>query len=308
MIPVKLLFQLIKLSLLLLICPSWAVSLKSFAQQKPIVVIVPSYNTEKWCSHALRSILNQNYENYRVIFIDDSSQDDTLNCAFSFLREYKIPFTSITFDDSNWPLKESVGLFKNRLSIIGNQKWIIIHNKNRSFALANIYKAVFSCPDDAIIVLLDGDDWLAHPRVFLELNKIYSKKNVWLTHGSFIEYPTAQTEWSIPIPKNIIRQNLFRNYRSPSHLRTFYAALFKKIDINDLLYENNFLIATWDIGIMIPMIEMAGERHHFIRKINYVYNVQNTLNDNKVRPELQRKLETIIRKKPRYKRIDSIFS
>lgn len=183
-----------------------------------------------------------------------------------------------------------------------------------SFAVRAAKWGIHSCPDDVIIALIDGDDWLAHPNVFREINQIYSKKNVWLTHGSFTEYPSFHSSsksnwaWSTPIPTNIIQRNLFRNYFVPAHLRTFYVALFKKIDIKDLLYKDNFLATTGDVAIMIPMIEMAGERHHFMRKINYIYNTSNALNDRKIKPKLQEQLVHFIRKKQRYTRIYSLFS
>lgn len=295
-------------------CSYSKASTKSTITQKTIVVIVPSYNTEKWCHRTLESILFQHYDNYRVIFIDDSSIDNTLHCIHSFLQSRKIHFTSITFDDSHVRLQKAADSFKKQILNAQPQKWTIVHNKNRCLALENIYRGIHSCPDDVIIALIDGDDWLAHPNVFREINQIYSKKNVWLTHGSFTEYPSFHSSsksnwaWSTPIPTNIIQRNLFRNYFVPAHLRTFYAALFKKIDIKDLLYKDNFLATTGDVAIMIPMIEMAGERHHFMRKINYIYNTSNALNDRKIKPKLQEQLVHFIRKKQRYTRIYSLFS
>src|SRR5437868_2077214 len=41
--------------------------------QKPIVVIIPSYNNVQWCVKNIESVLTQNYSNYRVIYIDDCS-------------------------------------------------------------------------------------------------------------------------------------------------------------------------------------------------------------------------------------------
>ena len=45
--------------------------------ERPIVVIVPSYNNYKWCNSNIDSVLNQNYNNYRVIYINDCSSDET---------------------------------------------------------------------------------------------------------------------------------------------------------------------------------------------------------------------------------------
>lgn len=46
--------------------------------QKPLVsVIVPSYNEEVNCVRTVKSLLNQDYENLEIIFVDDGSKDST---------------------------------------------------------------------------------------------------------------------------------------------------------------------------------------------------------------------------------------
>jgi len=51
---------------------------------------------------------------------------------------------------------------------------------------------------------------------------------------------------------------------------------------------------------------MAGSRHKFIKKINYIYNVANEINVNKVNTELQRNLDAYIRSQPPYKKLKSM--
>ena len=166
--------------------------------------------------------------------------------------------------------------------------------------MENLYRAIQSCDEQSIIVTLDGDDWFAHQNVLSELNTIYTTQEVWYTHGTLVEYPHGAKGWSIPIPPEIISENTFRQFRCPSHLRTFYAWLFNKIELEDLMYEDFFLPMTWDMGIMYPIAEMAGSRHVFISTVSYVYNMANQINDNKVNAELQRELDRYIRNKKPY--------
>ncbi len=248
----------------------------SAAQEKPIIVLTTAYNCKQWAEKNVHSILNQKYSNYRVVYVDDASQDGTADIVENLVRAHgkKIDFH-------------------------------LIRNHERVGALANIYHAIHNeCEDDAIIVSLDGDDWFYDSRVLRKLNDVYSSKEIWLTHGTLIEHPSQSKGWSLPIPKKIVAQNAFRTYRCPSHLRTFYAWLFKKIQLEDLLYEGKFFVMTWDQAMMFPMIEMAGDRHAFIRDITYVYNVINPINDNKIDAQLQRDLEVYIRSKPPYQRLD----
>ena len=97
----------------------------------------------------------------------------------------------------------------------------------------------------------------------------------------------------------------FRTYRCPSHLKTFYAWLFKKIDVEDLKIGGEFFPMTWDQAMMFPMLEMAGDRHAFIKETLYVYNMTNPINDNRVNAKLQRDLEKRIRSKPSYDKLRS---
>lgn len=54
----------------------------------PLVsVIIPAYNAEKYISEALTSILNQTYQNWEVIFLDDGSIDKTFAIAQSFAKK-----------------------------------------------------------------------------------------------------------------------------------------------------------------------------------------------------------------------------
>jgi glycosyltransferase involved in cell wall biosynthesis len=247
----------------------------NYSLEKPIVVLITSYNNSKWLEKNLTSVVRQKYSNYRVIYVDDCSTDDTAKMA-----------------------KEFVAVSEQM------DKFTIVCNRERVGALANIYEAVHSCKDEEIIVSLDGDDWLSDRYVLKKINRAYSYSDVWLTHGTLVEFPTNIRTWSIPIPDQIVKSNSFRAYRCPSHLRTFYAWLFKKIDIEDLMYDGHFFPMTWDQAMMFPMIEMAGERHAFIPETVYIYNLVNSINDNKVNADLQNSLEKLIRSKPPYQRLD----
>lgn len=243
--------------------------------EKPIVVIIPSYNNIKWYKKNLSSVFEQRYSNYRVIYIDDCSTDDTGNAVEKYVTE------------------------KNQ-----QHRFKLERNYERVGALANLYGAIHSCKDNEIIVLIDGDDWLYHPNVFKELNKVYNSGEVWFTHGKMTEYPTYDSRWGEPIPPHIIEQKAYRTYKHPTHLRTFYAWIFKKIRLQDFLYNGEFLRMAWDMAIMFPLSEMAEERHVYITDVNYVYNICNPINDCKVDAKLQQDMERLIRNRPPYQRLE----
>lgn len=49
-----------------------------------VSIIIPAYNTEKYIKHCLDSILNQSYQNFEVIIIDDCSTDNTIEIIHGY--------------------------------------------------------------------------------------------------------------------------------------------------------------------------------------------------------------------------------
>jgi glycosyltransferase involved in cell wall biosynthesis len=275
------------------------------AEEREMVIVIPSYNNEAWYSKNLLSAFEQNYNKFRILYINDCSKDLTGEKVAEFaLLKRPDSFCVVTFDDNSLTdIEERTEKFKE----IVNQNtafFTLVNNTSRCGALENLYRAIYSCQDDHIIVTLDGDDWLLDNDVLKRLNKVYNSSEIWMTHGRFIEYPHGGTQWCEPVPTELVQSNDVRKFKCPSHLRTFYAWIFKKIALEDLLYEEKFFPMTWDMAMMYPILEMAGERHAFISEFNYVYNMMNPINDGKVNAELQRELDALIRKKKPYQRLE----
>lgn len=244
-------------------------------EEKSFVIIIPSYNNIKWYKSNLDSVLEQNYSNYRIVYVDDCSTDGTAEAVQEYLRR-KAPKIPVSFTK----------------------------NYERVGAMANLYGAIHSCKDHEIAVLVDGDDWLYHDDVLKHLNEIYSSGEIWFTHGNLIEYPMGNVTWCEPFPPEVIANKTYRKFKCPSHLRTCYVWLFKKIRLQDFLYKGEFLRMAWDMAIMYPLAEMAEERHAFVSEVTYAYNMSNPINDNKVDADLQNLLDRVIRNRPPYSRLD----
>ncbi len=64
-----------------------------------------------------------------------------------------------------------------------------------------------------------------------------------------------------------------------SHLRSAYTWLFKKIKLEDLKKENEFIHSATDLATMYPMLEMAGKNKvKFIRDVLYLYRIHSSNN------------------------------
>lgn len=244
---------------------------------KRFAILITSYNNAEWYKANLSSVFDQDYDNYRVIYVDDASDDGTAELVEKYIAER------------------------------GQQhRCTLIKNKHRVRALANIYNAVHQCEDDEIVFNFDGDDWLAHNQVFAMINEIYQDPQVWITYGQFKNWPTEQMGYCKPLPDEVVQKQLYRQkWWAPGQLRTFYAWLFKKIHLKDLLFEGpyfqgQFFPANSDLAIYYPMMEMAGHRHKFISEVIYIRNVQTPLNDFKANKDVQVLGSALIRAKKKY--------
>src|SRR3989338_1517611 len=91
--------------------------------EKLFVIIVCSYNNEAWVVKNLDSLFEQNYENYRIIYIDDNSTDSTADIVQNYLKKYD-----------------------------HTKRCLFIHKNTRQYKLANLYTTIHTlCYDDEIV-------------------------------------------------------------------------------------------------------------------------------------------------------------
>jgi len=61
--------------------------------RNPLVsVIMPVYNGEKFISEAIESILNQTYQNWELIIVNDGSTDKTREIIYSFMEDKRVRY------------------------------------------------------------------------------------------------------------------------------------------------------------------------------------------------------------------------
>jgi len=240
-------------------------------------IIIPFYNTEKWIANVVKSVLLQDYKDFQCILIDDISTDSTCD----IIEEL----------------------------ILNDDRFTLVRNTEKKFALRNIYDAIeLSSPSDAdVIVTLDGDDWFATKTVLTKLNERYKDPDCFLTYGSFMEYPSRRVgAESSKYSDYVIENNLFRKDQwRASHLRTFKHIVWKNVNVEDLKdNDGKFYEMTYDQAMMLPMLEICGDKAKFIPDILYVYNKDNPNAVNKIKAQKQHNLMLEIREKTPYEKID----
>jgi hypothetical protein len=239
-------------------------------------LIVPFYNAGDWIQKCIESIKRQNYKNFECYLVDDASTDNSQTLVLE----------SIESDD--------------RFKFISNAK------EQKKYALGNIVKSIedANCKEEDIIILLDGDDWLASQSTLSELSNVYEKENCLLTYGSYVYCPGGMrgVEPS-KYPDYVVKDNSFREDQwRASHLRTFKYKLWKNLKHEDLKDDDGeFYKMTYDQAIMLPLLELSANNSCYIDKVMHVYNKTNPLNVDKIKAQKQFDLAQKIRSKKRYK-------
>ena len=239
-------------------------------------IIIPFYNVEKWIKNCIKSIQLQNHENFQCVLIDDISDDNSYEIAKGMID--------------------------------GDDRFTLIRNKEKKYALRNICEAIeYSSPsDDDVVVVVDGDDWLATKNVLNKLDNFYNDEKCLMTYGSFIEYPTSRIgAEASKYPDDVVENNKFRKdtWRA-SHLRTFKYLVWKEVNHDDLKdADGEYYEMTYDQAMMLPMLEMCGSKAKYINDILYVYNLSNPNAVNKTRAKKQHKIMLDIRNKKPYNKI-----
>jgi glycosyltransferase involved in cell wall biosynthesis len=228
----------------------------------------------------LDSVYKQKYlhEYLHHIFVDDASEDNTDQLVREWLKNH--PDNSVTFMSR-----------KKRIGETANNIW-----------------AIRQVPDDAIVMIVDGDDWLSGNNSISFLNKVYNSGKVWMTYNSLRIRSKCVADMSIPYPAEIVKNNLFRSYEwrcgAP---RSFRRKLFDYVNIQSLIdsetgrfYENSY-----DMALFLSMLELSGEYSRHIYKVMYIYNVRE-YSHAVFEPELLAKTGERIRNSCKYEKIDTL--
>ncbi len=255
------------------------------------VILIASYNNEQFAVENLRSACFQKSSRpYEVIYVNDCSTDNTHAVVEAYVKEHGL---------------------ENRVTIINNEINV--------GQVGNYYNIIHSfIPDHKIVVLLDGDDKLAHDEVLSVLEKHYSNPNTWMTHGSRIIFPEQGMDnvpESQPYPSDVILERLFRKseWVKGAHLISFKACLYKKIRKEDLMYQGKFLKVAGDVAFLMPIFEMCSpykgnKKSHiqFIPEVLYLYRVNNPISDFRIYKGAQSEMNGYIRGLQPYESLESL--
>jgi glycosyltransferase involved in cell wall biosynthesis len=241
-------------------------------QKNHFVFIIPFRNVQDYIGQCANSLINQTYQNWTAIFCDDCSNDYTLS---------RIP------EDSRFKIRK---------------------NSERVTALPNIAYALLQeeYHKEDIICMLDGDDFLLDNNSLMKINDLYSDESTLLTYG---QYTTGNAIGHCREMDAEYIENIRGSQWYASHLKTFKYKLFQeflKQDSELSSYKDNdgnFYQMTYDVAMMLPLIEIAGHKNiKFCSEPVYYYRFHPN-NDHVINIHLQTSIEKEIWLKPKFKNI-----
>lgn len=251
-------------------------------------IVVPSYNNERYTRRCIESLMKQKIAvPYSIIAINDCSTDKTGTILEQIKQEHQL----------------------------SDEFFMIVHNSKRVGALANIYTTVHErCKNNEVIVLVDGDDALAHQHVLQRIAQEYNDPDILMTYGQFVFYPSGAWGTTYEIPREALEKKEVRKLPYVAqHVRTFRRELFVKIKKNDLMKDGTFLSMAGDVATMIPMLEMCAPlkpqgkvRCVFIPDILLIYTYNNPLNDHSINRSLQVELEQYVKSLKPYNPVSAV--
>ena len=125
-------------------------------QDRSFAVAVFGRNNGAYLEKVIDSIFSQRYPNFRVIYVDDASDDGSFELAKMLLQGRG------TVLRSDAPLGREIAFAKIRSE----------------------------CKENEILVFLEGEEWFAHEWVLARLNQYYAHPDLKIASGSGRVFPT----------------------------------------------------------------------------------------------------------------------
>ena len=151
-----------------------------------VSVVIPCYNGEHFIGNAIESILNQSFQEFQAIVVDDGSTDDSKKIVQKFLPDPKIelvqhtenrgiaaarntgirgtkaPYIAFLDQDDLWrpdKLEKQVAVFKNDIAgeiglVFSDQKILMENRPNRKFRARKVPKNINEAQPQEVIKAL----------------------------------------------------------------------------------------------------------------------------------------------------------
>lgn len=201
-----------------------------------ISIIIPVYNTEKYLHRAVESVLNQNFDDFEIVIINDGSIDSSGEIAENYSKEYK----NIT----------------------------VIHKKNEGLGFAR--NTGLEYVNGEYILFLDSDDYIDKGTLEKVYNKakntnaditVFNMRKVREEDNSIIEEKFLKLNDEVIDLKTIGINKYFERYFFPYvHGHEACNKLYKNelLKRSEVLFDKNDDICSEDLLFNLKLIPFIG--------------------------------------------------
>jgi glycosyltransferase involved in cell wall biosynthesis len=218
--------------------------------QNKFIFVAPMFNASKTLEQMLYSICGQSYKNWKLILIDDISNDHERIEEANIIKSFK-------------------NLIGDNGRSQDDQKINVVWNKTKKWEVENVLYGISMCEDEDIICRIDADDWLTDLDALTYLNALYNQTGaevLWSAH----RWEYTDRNISGPMPPDA------DPYNFPwvsSHLKTFRKRLIN--DVNDINFrgeDGNYIRRAGDQAIYLPILFKTKKRG-FVPRVFYHYTI-----------------------------------
>ncbi len=234
-----------------------------------ISVIIPVYNVQKYIVECIESVLNQEFQDFEIICIEDCSTDD----SFSILSEYQKKDERIFVFQNEMNL----GLSMSRNRGIGKASGEYIYfldsdDMITKAALKNLYS--IAKENDTDIIFFDG-------QLLFESNEFKEKfesekmehekdyKGVYIGVDLFAEFQ-KKDDWNPSVPRQFIKNNFLKEnkvtfYEGILHEDVLFSFLMLMYAKRAMCINEKFFIRRYRVdSIMTSQLSVRNLEGHFI--------------------------------------------
>lgn len=207
-----------------------------------ITVLVPIEEAKPHLHWNLRSLEQQNYPTFEIVYIDASKERE----AAKILQEM-----------------HEKAAFEKKIEIV---------RANSQEELNRIYfERVLSAGDDDLIVHLPATGWLSHENALMRIQKAFTNQDVWLAHTQYLEFPSLKKGLRPPSRISLQNKKAHRLPWAKSPIKIYYAGLFRRFEKAKHL-KSGFFETVANINQLLNPLAEEGRAHlKFIHEALFIY-------------------------------------
>lgn len=195
------------------------------------VIVIYCHNSFKSLKNNLTKVLEQKYpmEKYRIIYINDASNDKTSQ----FIESSKFKTLGVATINS-------------------------METRTKSGIHKSLFNVMEQCDNDEVCVFLKAEDMIIEERALSTISHVYKNNDTSAVYDGYSKTDSHKTHSR----KQLTEKNLEKYFNG---LTTFKASLFKKLSAEDIQAEGNWLDISSTVDLSLALSELSDHKTVFIK-------------------------------------------